>query len=65
MFSTMVGWGNTGVVNGSHIMLRQGRKVRMAFANLNIIEHIFDARTPDNTLAVKNSIQERDGIVAA
>ena len=60
------GGGNTGVVNGSHIMLRQVRKVRMVFAdNLNVIEHILDARTPDNTLAVKNSIQERDGIVVA
>ena len=62
----MVGWGNTGVVNRSHIMLRQVRKVRIAFGDkLNVIEHILDARTPDNTLIVKNSIQERDGIVAA
>ena len=47
-------------------MLRQVRKARMVFAdNLNVIEHILDARTPDNTLAVENSIQERDGIVVA
>jgi hypothetical protein len=44
-------------------MLRHGSKV-VTFAD-NIIEHILEARTPDNTLAVKNSIQERGGIVAA
>jgi hypothetical protein len=44
-------------------MLRHGSKV-VTFAD-NVIEHIIKARTPDNTLAVKNSIQERGGIVAA
>jgi hypothetical protein len=41
-------------------MHRHGSKV-VTLAD-NVIEHILEPRTPDNTLTVKNSIQERSGI---